>query len=224
LLAQILAQQAGIAEAAGLHMQRIQRIAVHPQVQQQGVGATILRHLCQHYGKHKQTDWLGASFAAEPHVVRFWLASGYQPVWAGQRLDTATALPSLQVVLPISPAAQCCTKLLQAHFFHYYAGLQQAWQSPLATAILTLVRPTYAGIPNALVAKLLSQVGNAQGNVYAIRPYLYQHLLRIAKHSSKAQIWLAHSWQPSLSHKQFVALTRELVVEWQQQDKLDLSS
>ncbi|MDP6969213.1 MAG: GNAT family N-acetyltransferase, partial [Gammaproteobacteria bacterium] len=104
LLAQILAQQAGIAEAAGLQMQRIQRIAVHPQVQQQGVGATILRQLCLHYGKHKQTDWLGASFAAEPHVVRFWLASGYQPVWAGQRLDTATALPSLQVVLPISPA------------------------------------------------------------------------------------------------------------------------
>ncbi|MAF17824.1 MAG: hypothetical protein CMH96_00210 [Oceanospirillaceae bacterium] len=224
LLPQILAQQAGLATAAGLHMRRIQRIAVHPDIQQRGLGKQMLSQLYDYYCQIGQIDCLGASFAAEPEVVRFWLASGYFPVWAGQRLDTATALPSVQVVLPISHTAQEQTKLLQAHFFYYCLALEPTWQSPLAKEIIELIRPCFKPINTAFLTDLITQVGGAKGNIYAVKPYLYQRLLRAYKLPDTSQVWLGNYWQSNLTQKQFVALTRDLVVEWHDIDGDDLSA
>ena len=224
LLPQILAQQAGLAAAAGLNMRRIQRIVVHPDIQQRGLGKQILNQLYHYYTKHEHIDWLGASFAAEPEVLRFWLASGYSPVWAGQRLDTATGLPSVQVVLPISHPAQAHTKLLQAHLFYCCLALEPTWQSPLAKEISDLIRPSFKPVNTAFLADLIAQVGAAKGNVYAIKPYLYQRLLRAQELPNSALVWLDNYWQPKLTQKQFVALTRDLVVEWHDNDGGDLSA
>ncbi|HBD24152.1 MAG TPA: hypothetical protein DC023_06930 [Oceanospirillaceae bacterium] len=224
LLPQILAQQAGLATAAELHMRRIQRIAVHPDIQQRGVGKQMLSKLYNYYCRIGQIDCLGVSFAAEPEVVRFWLASGYSPVWAGQRLDTATALPSVQVVLPISHTAHEHTKLLQAHFFYYCLALEPTWQSPLAKEIIELIRPCFKPINTAFLTDLITQVGAAKGNIYAIKPYLYQRLLCAHKLPETSQVWLGNYWQSNLTQKQFVALTRDLVVEWHDIDGDDLSA
>ena len=224
LLPQILAQQAGLAAAAELNIRRIQRIAVHPDIQQRGVGKQMLNQLYAYYSQVEQIDCLGASFAAEPEVVKFWLASGYSPVWAGQRLDSATALPSVQVVLPISRPAQAHTKLLQSHLFYYCLALEPTWQSPLAKEISDLIRPSFKPVNTALIADLIAQVGAAKGNVYAIKPYLYQRLLRAQELPNSALVWLDNYWQPKLTQKQFVALTRDLVVEWHDNDGGDLSA
>jgi tRNA(Met) C34 N-acetyltransferase TmcA len=223
LLPQILAQQAGLAAAATLNMRRIQRIAVHPDSQQRGLGKQMLNQLYDYYCQVEQIDCLGASFAAEPEVVRFWLASGYSPVWAGQRLDSATALPSVQVVLPISQIAQEHTNLLQAHLFYYCLAIEPAWQSPLAKEINDLIRPSFKPVNTAFLADLIAQVGAAKGNVYAIKPYLYQRLLRAQELPNNALVWLDNYWQAKLTQKQFVALTRDLVVEWYDNDGDDLS-
>lgn len=223
LLPQILAQQAGLAAAATLNMRRIQRIAVHPDSQQRGLGKQMLNQLYDYYCQVEQIDCLGASFAAEPEVVRFWLASGYSPVWAGQRLDSATALPSVQVVLPISQIAQEHTNLLQAHLFYYCLVIEPAWQSPLAKEINDLIRPSFKPLNTAFLADLIAQIGAAKGNVYAIKPYLYQRLLRAQELPNNALVWLDNYWQAKLTQKQFMALTRDLVVEWYDNDGDDLS-
>jgi tRNA(Met) C34 N-acetyltransferase TmcA len=215
-LAQILAQQAGLSIAAELRMQRVQRIAVHPGLQRQGIGKAMLAHLQKLYSHSGGTQWLGSSFAAEPEVVRFWLAAGYQPVWAGKTLDAATGLPSLQVVLPMDASAESCCQLLRAHFYFYHTHL--VWNSPLSELICQLIQPRYKGAPKPIINALVRQVGDAHGNVYSITPYLYNYLLASDTLSDEAKVWLSHFWQPQLTYKQFVQLTRKLVRQVQFDD------
>ena len=211
LLAQILAQQAGCAEAAQLSMQRIQRIAVHPSVQGKGVGRSMLQHIQGYFQACADIQWLGSSFAAEPAVIRFWLSAGYQVVWAGQRLDAATGLPSVQVVLPLQSQGLRLCKLLQTHLFHYYGHLN--WDSPLTESILPLLEPAYRGLPRQLLPHIFDQVANYHGNVYGVQAYLYRALLHKDLLSDDDEQWLQHIWQPHLSHKQFSQLTRQLVAQ-----------
>lgn len=211
LLAQILAQQAGCAEAAQLPMRRIQRIAVHPAVQGQGIGRFMLQQIHRHYQASSNSQWLGSSFAGEPDVIRFWQAAGYQVIWAGQRLDAATGLPSVQLVLPLQNHGLRLSKLLLANFYHYYAHLN--WDSPLTKSILTLLEPTYRGLPSQLLPHLFDQVGNYHGNVYGVQGYLYRALLHKEQLSHDEKQWLTHNWQPRFSQKQFSQLTRQLVAQ-----------
>ncbi len=208
LLAQILAQQAGCAEAAQLSMQRIQRIAVHPNLQGQGIGRAMLQQIKGFYQASGTTQWLGSSFAAEPDVIRFWQTAGYQVVWAGQRLDAATGLPSVQVVLPLQSQGSRLCKLLQANFYHYYGQLY--WVSPLSQAILALLAPAYRGVPSELLVNLIDQVANYHGNVYGVQGYLYLALLRKEHLLSNEIQWLSHHWQPQLNQKQYTQLTRQV--------------
>ena len=211
LLAQILTQQAGCAEAAQLPMQRIQRIAVHPNLQGQGIGRLMLGQIQAFYQASGTSQWLGSSFAAEPDVIRFWLAAGYQVVWAGQRLDAATGLPSVQVVLPLQSQAKVLCKQLQANFYHYFGHLN--WDSPLSETVLALIEPAYRGIPSRLVNQLFDQVAHYHGNVYGVQGYLYLVLLRKEQLASNEKLWLSHIWQPHLTQKQFSQLTRQLVAQ-----------
>ena len=209
LLAQILTQQAGCVQAAQLSMQRIQRIAVHPRLQRRGVGRFMLQQLQAYYHTTGTSQWLGSSFAAEPDVIRFWQAAGYQVVWAGQRLDAATGLPSVQAVLPLQSQGWKLCRQLQANFYHYYGQLH--WASPLSQSILSLLEPSYRGVPNQLLANLVDQVANYHGNVYGVQGYLYLFLLRKGQLASNEKQWLRHHWQPHLKQKQYTQLTRQVL-------------
>ena len=77
---------------------------------------------------------------------------------------------------------------------------------------------------DAFLTELITQVGAAKGNIYAVKPYLYQRLLRAYKLPDTSQVWLGNYWQSNLTQKQFVALTRDLVVEWHDIDGDDLSA
>ncbi|MCP4791180.1 MAG: tRNA(Met) cytidine acetyltransferase [Gammaproteobacteria bacterium] len=221
VLAQILAQQAGIASAAELTMQRIQRIAVHPNYQQQGLGKAMLKQLQQWCFEDGHCHWLGASFAAEPQVVRFWQGANYQPVWAGKRLDAATGLPSLQVVLPLTDEADKLCQQLRGHWRYYLGHL--SWNSSLSQSIKALLPPSYYGVDDRLLIDLADQVAFHQGNVFAITPYLYQYLLGKQHLSDDDKHWLLHIWQPHLTHKQFIQLSRLLVKQAVQQQTVNWS-
>lgn len=207
LLPQVLAQQAGIAVMAERAIWRVQRIAVHPQLQGQGLGSLMLQQLTR-AAEQRQVDYLGSSFAAEPAVVNFWLQAGFVPVWAGLRLDAASGLPSLQVLQRVSgPRAELHS--LRQHWYFYYQQLHRFWPRHLLDTRLA----TYLGIDADLVTRLLPQVAHEAGNAYALSGYLLQYLLAKDQLSELQREWLMSYVQAADRHKQFVQQTRHLVAQ-----------
>lgn len=75
LLPQSLLAHAGITTAGSLRYQRIIRIAVHPEIQQQGIGTKLLQQLCEQ--AEKSSDIIGVSFAADQELLNFWRQSNF---------------------------------------------------------------------------------------------------------------------------------------------------
>ncbi len=76
----------GYAEVLQARFERIVRIAVLPECQHQGLG----KKLMQTIQKHSQSDFIGASFSAEPEVLRFWQNVGMQVVRLGVHKESST--------------------------------------------------------------------------------------------------------------------------------------
>jgi tRNA(Met) cytidine acetyltransferase len=102
LLAQTLAAQQGYQQAATMAGLRIMRIAVHPQLQGQGLGSSMLTDLSTLLaGSHY--DWLGASFGASATLVRFWQRAGYDCLRLGFQRDASSGSYSAIMMKALSP-------------------------------------------------------------------------------------------------------------------------
>ncbi|WP_126767488.1 GNAT family N-acetyltransferase [Aliidiomarina iranensis] len=78
--------------AAQLSMQRIVRIAIAPQVQQQGAGSALLDFvLIQAKGNY---NLIGTSFGVSERLHRFWLRNEFLPLRVGQHIDAASGMYS----------------------------------------------------------------------------------------------------------------------------------
>lgn len=112
LLPQSLTFHAGIEGGAGLLCERVMRIAVHPDVQGQGLGSTLLHHV-KRYAQQQGADYVGVSYAATPVLPVFWERAGFRSVRLGYRKDTASGARSLMQVYPLTLAGE--TLAAQAH-------------------------------------------------------------------------------------------------------------
>jgi tRNA(Met) cytidine acetyltransferase len=103
LLPQTLIAQEGWREVAPWRGWRIMRIAVHPSLQRQRLGARLLTHLEQ-LATTAGVDYLGASFAASESLLAFWRYCGFTPVRLGEQRDPVAGTHALLVIRPISAA------------------------------------------------------------------------------------------------------------------------
>ncbi|GAA0786947.1 tRNA(Met) cytidine acetyltransferase TmcA [Marinobacterium sediminicola] len=101
LLPQTLVAQEGWLEAAPWRALRVVRIAVHPEVQKFGVGSLLLGQIEQD-AVADQIDYLGASFAASPSLLQFWLSNGFRPLRLGEQRDPVAGSHALLVLKPLS--------------------------------------------------------------------------------------------------------------------------
>lgn len=118
LLPQSLCTHAGFREAASLRFLRVSRIAIHPQRQRQGFGSLLLKAL------EKQSqgfDFLGASFAASPDLIRFWYKNAWLPLRLGYRTEAASGQRSLQLLKPLSATAKALWPGWRARFDENFA-------------------------------------------------------------------------------------------------------
>lgn len=104
LLPQTLIAQEGWQETAPWQGWRVVRIATHPSLQQQGIGRELLRRIEQDAKMH-QVDYLGASFAANGALLRFWQDSGFVPLRVGEQRDPVAGTHALLVLKPLSNVA-----------------------------------------------------------------------------------------------------------------------
>ncbi|MBV0932822.1 tRNA(Met) cytidine acetyltransferase TmcA [Marinobacterium weihaiense] len=103
LLPQTLIAQEGWREAAAWQGWRVVRIAAHPQLQQQGIGRSLLAAVEQ-AAYEQGVDYLGASFAGNEGLLRFWQDSGFVPVRLGDQRDPVAGTHALLVLKPLSSA------------------------------------------------------------------------------------------------------------------------
>ncbi|KOO03239.1 GNAT family N-acetyltransferase [Vibrio nereis] len=94
LVATTLANQLGVTQAACCRSLRIMRIAVHPQLQRQGVGQRLLSQLRE----ITEAEFYSTSFGATAELVSFWKKCGFMPVKLGSAREQASGTHSLVMV------------------------------------------------------------------------------------------------------------------------------
>lgn len=103
LMPQSLSNHVGIPEAIALKGMRVIRIAVHPELQRQGLGQKFLEVVADHAS---DLDYLGSSFGATADLIQFWQSAGFLPVRTGLVREASSGCFSLMVLRPVSERAQ----------------------------------------------------------------------------------------------------------------------
>lgn len=95
---------------------RVMRIAVHPQLQGEGVGSQLLVETEQ-WAKRKNIDCIGTSYAANPMVCRFWFNAGFTPFRIGFKADASSGEHSILMLKSISHGSESFARNLTAKFY-----------------------------------------------------------------------------------------------------------
>jgi len=178
LLPQTLIAQAGWLQAGALHYLRVVRIAVHPQLQRQGLGGWMLERLA---AAAEGVDLLGSSFAASDHLPRFWTQAGYRALRLGLQRDAASGCHSLLVARPLTAAgAQLLQRIEPRYQQQLRAQLHGAYREVEPALLAELLRaapPSEAPVAEQDALDLIAYVLGGRG-FEQVEPVLHQFLLR----------------------------------------------
>ena len=103
-LPQSLLMHCGVKTSFDYSYQRVMRIAVHPELQGTGLGKYFLNAIEQH-SLMQDIDFIGASFAGNATLVRFWQQSGFSVARIGFNKDKASGEHSCLVTKALTPRA-----------------------------------------------------------------------------------------------------------------------
>lgn len=95
----------GLTEFPQLEGFRIVRIATHPKLQGRGLGSLALRLLAERAEKEGKS-WVGASFGANPQLLRFWIKNGFYVANISPVINPKTGEYSAIVLKPLSKMAE----------------------------------------------------------------------------------------------------------------------
>ncbi len=143
LIPQSLAAHMGLVSAAERRCARISRIAIHPALQGRGLGRQLVTAVGQ-WAAESGCDLLGASFGADPGVIRFWQRCHLLPVRLGLTRETASGAPSLMVLHPFSAAGH---QLLASARHRFTRNLPELLAEPLNDLDPALVLALLATLP-----------------------------------------------------------------------------
>jgi len=115
-LPQSLLMHCGVKTSFDYSYQRVMRIAVHPELQDLGLGKLFLTAIEQH-SLMKDTDFIGASFAGNATLVRFWQQSGYSIARVGFNKDKASGEHSCLVTKALTPRASNLQHVFNEQFY-----------------------------------------------------------------------------------------------------------
>jgi len=98
---------------------RVLRIAVRPDLQNQGLGSRLLAWVEQQL----EGDFIGASFSADASLVQFWQAADYRPCRIGSHKESSTGLYACVMLKALSKEAAAKLKQLHERFYSQLALL-----------------------------------------------------------------------------------------------------
>jgi len=115
LVAQSLAFHCAQAQAATHRFARIQRIATHPALQQQGLGKRFVEEITD-WAREEQFDHICASFGATEQLLQFWQSKQLQTLRIGSSKDKSSGTHSFIVNLPLSEKGKLLHQQLRQQF------------------------------------------------------------------------------------------------------------
>jgi len=144
LIPQSLTFHSAKIDAATHRYARIQRIATHPSLQQQGLGKLFIKKISE-WANKQNFDHLCASFGATEPLLRFWQYSNFNTLRIGSSKDKSSGTHSFIVNHPISDLGKELHRSISQQF-HKQLSVQLARQLQHLDAelIITLLkeRPT----------------------------------------------------------------------------------
>ncbi|PCI58613.1 MAG: GNAT family N-acetyltransferase [Gammaproteobacteria bacterium] len=198
-LPQSLINHCGFEQAFDYQYLRIMRIAVHPQVQQQGIGSYFLSQL-YHYAKQQQVDFLGTSFGANSALLNFWLNAEFKLIRIGFTKDQASGEHSAMLIKAVSDKSKLVLKSLNNEFyrsFHYLLDEPYQYLSPNLVALILQNTPQQALTELTLFDQQnISAFANKKrlyhSCVFSLHLWLLQHLtqLEAAEHYDQSLLLL----------------------------------
>lgn len=148
LLAQSLAAHLGLEAGAGLMGARIMRIAVHPELQQEGLGSRLVGEILQH-ASICGLDYLGSSFGATSQLMRFWSRNRLLPVRIGLRRGASSGTQSVITLHPLTSEGGRLFDIARLRFGQQLttllAGPLNTLNAGLACALLAQIPASTAG-------------------------------------------------------------------------------
>jgi tRNA(Met) cytidine acetyltransferase len=116
---QSLLTQCGIESAFNYHYLRVMRIAVHPQLQQRGIGSYFLKEITE-FSTLQGADFLASSFGATQALLSFWLKSDFLLARVGFSKDKASGEQSALVLKSLSQAGNVALIDINAEFYRSF--------------------------------------------------------------------------------------------------------
>ena len=153
LLAQSLSTHLGLRTASTLKGLRIMRIAVHPALQNRGIGQQLLKAI-QSHATSQAYDYLGVSFGAETRLIRFWQANGMKAVRIGVHPGASSSQQSVMHIQALSTAGE---SMLNQARSSYARQLPALLAEPLSQLSEELLIPLLKDIETPSLSDLTEQ-------------------------------------------------------------------
>ncbi|KGJ90567.1 tRNA(Met) cytidine acetyltransferase TmcA [Colwellia psychrerythraea] len=118
-LPQSLLSHCGFEQAFDYNYLRIMRIAVHPQIQQQGIGLHFLAKI-QQLAAGQGADFIGSSFGVNHQLLAFWLKVDFTIARIGFTKDKASGEHSALVILGVNALAEQRQQLFKRDFYRSF--------------------------------------------------------------------------------------------------------
>jgi len=200
LVAQSLAANVGIEDAPCLHGERIIRIAVHPSLQQQGLGTALLNSLIE----NSKADYVSTSFGATTELLHFWQQLTFTPVYLGMKRDASSGTHSVVMLYAKTPAGEALLNNAQQRFAKSFSHLLsepfKTLEAELAVALLSPQKNTQNNNKEELLAFAEKQRGY-ENTLYPIWKLVSRELANASNLSSKEKEILVlkvlqkHTWK-----------------------------
>ncbi|MDO6489411.1 GNAT family N-acetyltransferase [Colwellia sp. 6_MG-2023] len=139
---QSLLTQCGIEYAFDYHYIRIMRIAVHPQLQQQGVGSYFLDKI-ENFAALQNVDFLASSFGATKPLLSFWLVNNFKLARIGFQKDKASGEQSALVLKALSSTAAVALTDINSTFYRSFEYLLTDEYKLLSAELVALIIRNY---------------------------------------------------------------------------------
>lgn len=122
LIPQSLALHSGFVAAPQLSGERIMRIAVHPAVQQRGLGTQLVQAIIDQACRDG-LDFVGSSFGATAELLAFWQRLALAPVRLGLTREASSGTHSVIVLRPLSAAGEQLFASVRERFLSHLPAL-----------------------------------------------------------------------------------------------------
>lgn len=149
-LPQSLTVHCGQEDAFEYRYCRVVRIAVHPEIQNNGIGSYLLNKV-EFYAQKEDFDFIGTCFAANRIVANFWLKSGYQTARIGFNKDASSGEHSALMLKSLSERNHKTLTQLSEEFYRTFSYYLTDEYKLLEVKLVDLI---LANCPKSLLKRL----------------------------------------------------------------------